>query len=200
MYPYNYKLGQVIANDAGIDVDRAFVAHYHIDAGDNEAAATDCILAALTLADGVTTTKLAAALDGEPICARVPTITGNAATAVGNVVFTGKDLSGATITETIISTGAATVTGTKAFAFFDSIVFPARGAPGDTIAVGLSDKFGIPFKLAYNTILAIFNNHTATTVASSNFSATVLSQNYLDPTAALSDSNVDVYLLVSSNP
>lgn len=200
MYPYNYKLGQLIANDAGINVDHAFLAHYHIDAGDNEAAATDCIIAAVTLADGATTTKLAVALDGMPKCARVLTITGNAVTAVGDVVITGKDLSGATITETIVSTGAATVVGTKAFAYIDSIVFPARGAVADTIAVGMADKFGLPYKLAYNTVLAIYNNHTLTSVASGNFSATVLSQNFIDPTAALSDSDVDVYLLVSSNP
>lgn len=200
MYPYNYKMGQLIANDAGIEIDHAFVAHYHIDAGANVAAATDGIIGYVALAELVTTTKLAAALDHEPECARVLNITGNGATAVGDVVITGKDLSGAVITETIVSTGAATVVGTKAFAFVDSIVFPVYGAPGDQIKVGTTDLFGIPFKLAYNTVLAIYNNHTATTVAASNFSETVLSQNYLDPTAALADNDVDVYLLVSSNP
>ena len=200
MYPYNYKIGQLIANDAGIEVDRAFIAHYHIAGANAITAAAATIMAAVTLGDAVTTTKTDVQLTAEPKCARVLTITGNAATATGNVVITGKDLSGAVITETIISTGAATVIGTKAFAYIDSIVFPARGAPGDTISVGQADKFGIPFKIPHNTVILLSNNGTPTTVASGNYSETVLSENHLDPTAALNGSDIDVYLLISSNP
>jgi len=197
MYPYNHKMGQKIQTSApGVVCDRGFIAHYHIDDSDNEVAATDSIIAAVTLGTGVTVTKQAAALDGEPKCAMVLTITGNQATAVGDVVITGKDIAGAPITETIVSTGAATVTGTKAFAFIDSIVFPARGAAGDTIAVGMSDKFGLPYLLPYNTVLAIYNNKVATTVAAGSFSTTELCKNFLDPTAALGGSDIDVYLIV----
>jgi hypothetical protein len=196
-YPYNSKMGQQIQTDVpGVPCDRAFLAHYHIDAGDCEAAGAAIIIAAVTLGTGVTVTKLAAALDGQPKCGRVMSITGNAATATGNVVFTGKDLAGETITETIVSTGAATVNGTKVFAFVDSIVFPARGAAGDTISVGMTDDFGIPFKIPYNTVLAIYNNKTLTTVASGGYSATTLALNFLNPAAALSDSDIDVYLMV----
>lgn len=197
MYPYNHKRGQTIQSDAaGVVCDKGFLAHFHIDAADNEVAAANSIIAAVTLGTGVTVTKTAVQLAGEPKCAMVLTITGNQATAVGDVVITGKDMAGEVLIETIVSTGAALVTGTKAFAFIDSIVFPARGAAGDTIAVGMSDKFGIPYKLAHNTVLAIFNNHTATTVAASHFSETVLAENYLDPTAALGGSDIDVYLIV----
>lgn len=197
MYPYNFKLGQEVQSDAkGVECGRKQIAHYHLEDTQTEVAAANSVKTAQALADGVTTTKLAAALDGQPLCARVLSITGNAATAVGNVVITGKDLAGETITETIISTGAATVIGTKAFAFVDSIVFPARGAAADTIAVGMADKFGLPYLLENNTVLQIFNNHTATTVASFSVSETVLCQNYLDPTAALGGSEIDVYLIV----
>lgn len=193
--PYNPNLGQTIQSE-GTECARAFIAHYHIDAGDNPAAALDGVTANVTLSDGATKTVLAAAIDHQLKCARVLNITGNAATAVGNVVITGKDMAGAVITETIVSTGAATVAGAKAFAEITSIVFPARGAEADAIKVGTTDKFGIPFKLARNTVLAIYNNNTATTVAAATVSATVLCSNTLDPTAALADNDIDVYLLV----
>jgi hypothetical protein len=197
MNPFNPKMGQTIKTDAAsIVLDRGFIALYHIDGANAPTATTSYIIAAVTLADGATTTKLAAALAKEPECARVLTITGNAATAVGDVVITGKNLAGETITETIVSTGAATVTGTKAFSYITSIVFPARGGAGDTIAVGTADKFGIPYKLARNTVLAIYNNNTLTTVASMGTSTTDLCKNFIDPTQALNGSDVDVYLIV----
>jgi len=197
MNPFNPKMGQTIKTDAGsMILDRGFIALYHIDGADAPTAAAAYILAATTLADGATTTKNAAALAKQPECARVLSITGNAATATGNVVFTGKDLAGATITETIVSTGAATVVGTKAFAYIDSVVLPARGAAADTISIGTADKFGIPYKLDRNTVLAIYNNNTATTVASIGTNATDLCKNFIDPTQALNGSDVDVYLIV----
>lgn len=197
MNAFNPKMGQTIKTDVdGLVLDRGFIGLFHIEGAHAPAATNTYILAATTLADGATTTKLAAALAKEPECARVLTITGNAATAIGNVVFTGKDISGAAITETIVSTGAATVTGTKAFAYIDSVVLPARGAPGDTIAVGTADKFGLPYKLERNTVLAIYNNNTATTVASIGTSTTELCKNFIDPTQALNGSDVDVYLIV----
>jgi len=194
---YDPSIGQHIKTDVdGVTVDRAFIAHYTIAAGNATAAGAATIKTAVTLADGATTTVLAAALTAQPKVPRVLSITGNAATAVGNVVITGKDFAGATITETIVSTGAATVNGTKAFASITSIVFPARGADGDTISVGITDDIGLPFLLSYNTVLAIYNNGTATTVASGSYSATVLCSNYINPTAALGGNQIDVYLLV----
>jgi len=197
MNPFNPNMGQTIKTNAGSHVvDRGFIALYHIDGADAPTAAAAYILAATTLADGVTTTKNAAALAKQPECARVLSITGNAATAIGNVVFSGKDLGGASITETIVSTGAATVVGTKAFAYIDSVVLPARGAPGDTISIGTADKFGIPYKLTRNTVLAIYNNNTATTVAAIGTSTSELCKNFIDPAQALNGSDVDVYLIV----
>jgi|GEM_PF-1202258 len=197
MYPFNPKMGQKIqSNAAGVVCDRGFIAHFHLSDSENDTAATDGIIGYVTLADGETTTKAAVTLDHQPLCARVLSVTGNGATATGDVVITGKDIAGATITETIASTGAGTVLGTKAFAFVDSVVFPARTAEADAIKVGTSDKFGIPYLLPYNTVLAIYNNKTATTVAAGSFSETTLCLNHLDPTAALGGSDIDVYLIV----
>lgn len=196
--PYNPFKGQTIKTNAGGTTDHAFIALYTISAANAVAAGAATVKTAVTLADGTTTTVLAAALTAQPPTPRVLSITGNAATAVGDVVITGKDSAGATLTETIVSTGAATVLGTKAFASITSIVFPARGAGGDTISVGTSDKFGIPYLLPYaGAVIQIVNNGTATTVAAtSSFSTTVLADNFIDPTAALAAAQVDVYMLV----
>jgi hypothetical protein len=195
---YNPKFGQIIKTDAGGSVDWDFIAHYTITAAQAVAAGAATVKTAVTLADGVTTTVLAAALTAQPPTPRVLSITGNAATATGNVVITGTDFSGATLVETIISTGAATVLGVKAFATIANIVFPARGAGGDTISVGTSDKFGIPYLLPFaGAVILLVNNGTATTVAAgSSFSATVLADNFIDPTAALNAQQVDVYMIV----
>ena len=195
--PYNPNFGQIIKTDAGVNIDHTFLAHYIIPAADADAAGAALILAATELGDGVTTTILAAAL-AQPPTPRVLSITGNAATAVGDVVVTGTDFADQPLVETIVSTGAATVLGVKAFKSIASIVLPARGAAADSISVGLSDKFGIPYMLPNaSRILLIANGGVATTVAAgSGFSATVLADNFIDPTAALAGAQIDVYILV----
>jgi len=125
-------------------------------------------------------------------------ITGSATTAVGAVVITGTDAAGEALSETLTSTGAATVVGTKAFATVTKITLPLLASPdGETISVGLAGAFGIPYKLSHDTVIKILNGGTATTVASSSFSATVLASNYIVPTSALDPTKqVDVYLIV----
>ena len=192
--PYNPTMGQSIRSDAG-RVDRGFVAHYIIEAADATAAAVNAIAPVTTLADGSTTTLTTAEID-QPSTPRLLSVTGNAATAVGDVVITGTDAAGETLVETIVSTGAATVAGEKAFASVTTIVLPPRGAASDTIAVGATGAVGIPFRLPHDTVLKILNNDTPTTVASSSWSTTVLADNYVTPTAALAGNQIDVYLIV----
>jgi hypothetical protein len=192
--PYNPTMGQSIKSAAG-QTDKGFIAHYVIAAADAVAAAVNAIAPVTALADGLTTTLTTADID-QPTTPRVLNVTGNAASAVGDVVITGTDASGAVLVETITSTGAATVAGTKAFASVSTIVLPARGAGGDTIAVGATGAFGLPFRLPHDTVIKILNNNTATTVASGSFSATVLADNFITPTAALAANQVDVYLIV----
>ncbi len=194
---YNPFLGQRLRTDArNVTVDRSFIAHYVISAALAVAAAVNNVKTAVTLADGTTTTLTTADIT-QPATSRVLSITGNAVTAVGDVVITGTDISGAELVETIVSTGAATVIGTKAFASISTIVLPARGAAADTISIGLADKFGIPYKLAQNTVLLLLRDGTSTTVsAGSNFSGTVLADNYIDPTAAMNGTQIDLYFIV----
>lgn len=194
--PYNHKLNQLIKTDVKGEVcDRAFIAHYHIPASSAIAAVTDYILASTVLGEGITTIA-AEDIDAQPLTPRVVTITGNAATVAGNVELKGKDANKNEITDTIAANGAATVEGLKAFAELTEIKLPAAVDAADEISIGISDAFGIPYMLPYNTVFAILNNATPTTVASSSFSATDLSANYINPTAALAGKDIDVYLLV----
>ena len=196
MQPYKPAMGQVIKTDAGGAVDRGFIAHYQIAAADAVAAAVDYIEVSTVLAAQVTTIA-AAGIDAQPPTPRVLSVTGNAATVAGNVVITGTDANGDVITDTIVANGAATVIGAKAFATVTQIVLPVAVDVADEISVGISDLFGIPFKLSYDTVIKILNGGTETTVAAaSNFSATVLADNFIDPTAALNAAQVDVYLIV----
>jgi len=174
--------------------DRAFVAHYQIAAADADAAAGAYIEAATVLGAAVTTV-LAKDLSAQPPTPRVLSITGDAAGSVGDVVINGTDANGAVLTETIVGTGANTVAGTRAFASVTSIVFPI-GDGVSTISVGITDDVGLPFCLPYNTVLLILNNATATTVATGSYSATVISQNFVNPTAALAGAQIDIYFLV----
>ena len=195
MQPYKPNLGQKIKSDAGAE-DRKFLAYCSIAAVDAIAPGPANVAPATALADALTTTLTTVDIT-QPPAPRVLSITGNAATAVGDVVVTGLDANGDALVETIVSTGAATVVGTRAFASITTIVLPARGAGGDTISVGLAGAFGIPFKLANDTIIKILNNNTVTTVAAgSSFHATTLARNYIVPTAALAAAQVDVYLIV----
>ena len=193
---YNPRYGQIIKDDANGSVDWDFIAHYTIAAADADAAAAAYIEAS-TVLGAAPTTILAAALSAQPPTPRVLSITGNQAGVAGNVVITGTDASGAALTDTIAANGAATVIGAKAFATVTQIVLPVLVGAGDEISVGISDKFGIPYKLAQDTVIRIMVNNTATTVAAgSSFSATVLADNFIDPTAPLAGTQVDVYMIV----
>jgi hypothetical protein len=194
---YNPRYGQVIKDDAGGNQDWDFLAHYTIAAADADAASATYILAS-TVLGAAPSTVLAAALAAQPPTPRVLTIKGNQAGVAGNVVITGTDFAGAALTDTIAANGAAEVIGAKAFKTIVSIALPALVGAGDEISIGISDKFGIPFKLPYAAaVIAIVNNGTATTVAAtSSFSATVLADNFIDPTAALAGTQVDVYMIV----
>ena len=194
---YNPRYGQIIKTDAGGAVDWDFIAHYTITAAQAVAAGAANVLVSTVLL-AAPTTILPVGMAAQPPTPRVLSIKGNAATVAGNVVINGTDASGAVIVDTIAAAGAGSVIGTKAFATVTSIVLPIAVDPADEISVGFSDKFGIPYKLPYPAaVIAIVNNAVATTVAAtSSFSATVLADNFIDPTAALAGTQVDVYMIV----
>ena len=65
----------------------------------------------------------------------------------GNVVITGTNIFGETITDTIAEGADGTIEGTVAFKTVTSILVPARVSEGNAITVGFGDKLGLPFYL-----------------------------------------------------
>jgi hypothetical protein len=150
------------------------------------------VLAAQTLPASGTTTVTAGITN--PDVPRNLTVTGNQSTATGNVVVTGTSEDNTTITETIVANGTATVAGNKAFKTVTQVVFPARGASGDTISVGTGAKLGLGDKLARDTVRSAYLNNvregTAPTVATS---ATAVESNTVQLNSALNGNQVDIY-------
>jgi hypothetical protein len=194
MYPYNHKMGQRIQTNApGVACDRGFIAHMVY--ADPAAAAVDSVLAATALADGATTEVTEGITN--PDYPRAVQIKGNQAGVAGDVVIEGTNYADDAITETIAADGANAVAGTKAFKTVTKITLPALVGAGDTISVGLTDKLGMPYKLAHNTVLAAYLNNvkegTAPTVA---VSSSAVESNTIDLNSALDGNQVDVYLIV----
>lgn len=87
------------------------------------------------------------------------TITGNAGGNAGNVVIHGTDFLGASISETIALSGTSTVAGNLAFATVTSIDFPTQTHGGDTVAIGVGSKLGMPEVISRATIVNVFLNN-----------------------------------------
>ena len=86
-----------------------------------------------------------------PPCARNITITCAKASGGsdmdGDVVITGTNIFGETITDTIAEGANGTIEGTVAFKTVTSILVPGWKQDGDAITVGFGDKLGLPFYL-----------------------------------------------------
>lgn len=194
LYPKKPNAGQRLQTHVpGTNVDEAFLAHLvfaNPGAGD-----VDIVLAAVTLNNG--STKTVSTGFANPDVPRALSITGNQAGITGNVVVNGLNEAGEVISETLAANGTATVNGNKAFKAITSAVFPARNGAGDTISIGVTEKLGLPYKLAQNTVFRTFLNNilegTSPTVA---VSATALESNTIDLNSALDGHQVDVYLMV----
>lgn len=124
MYPYNHKKGQKIQTDAsGVSVDRAFLAHIHIDAEDAPAASSTGVHAAMNLgaaAQAVTTGIT------NPAVPRNIRVDGNVA-GINNVVkITGTNYAGEVITEDITPNGTDAVDGNLAFKTVTKIDLPIQ--------------------------------------------------------------------------
>jgi len=177
LYPYNPHYGQVIQGEPGTDaVDMSFLAHYQQAPA---ATGTATVHAAITLPDSGTldvTTGITS-----PDVPRTITITGNQAGITGNVVITGTDAAGATITDTIAASGTSTVEGVRAFKTVTKITVPVKNGAGDTIAVGTGKKLGLAHKV-YNAaclLVKLFNGSadTGTLAVNSELSKNLFSLN-----------------------
>jgi hypothetical protein len=164
--------------------------------GSPAAASATAVLAATALPTSGTTTVTTGITN--PDVPRNVTITGNAVGITGNVVVTGTNKSGQTITETIAASGTATVAGNKAFKTVTSVQLPTRNAGGDTISIGTGTKLGLSRKLTENTVLFAFLNGvkegTAPTVA---VSGTALESNTVILNSTLNGTAVVVLYLTS---
>jgi hypothetical protein len=133
-------------------------------------------------------TKLAAGM-----AAKAEIAAGFTCEAVGEEVFiTAKAFAAQDATYNITLTDGG---GTGAT--LDTYAGVVAGIPSGNLIVGVLGSFGIPFALPHDTVVKILNNKTATTVAAgSNFDSTDVNKNYIQPTAALNNAEIDVYLLV----
>lgn len=150
------------------------------------------VLADTAMANGATTDVTVFA--AQPDVPRNVTVKGNAASVAGNVVVTGKNAAGQTITETIALNGTNLVAGNKAFASISNINLPAYASVNtERVRVGTGAKLGLPTAISRNSVIAAFlagvRETTAPTVA---FSASALESNTATLNSALNGSAVIV--------
>jgi hypothetical protein len=122
---------------------------------------------AASLASGGTLTSFSA----QPAFARNVQIVASGA-ATGNVVFTGTDIRGQVITETLALNGATPVLGVKAFKTVTSVVLPTVAAT--TINIGTGVKLGLDRNMLEASVIdAYADGVRETTAATVAFSGTV---------------------------
>ena len=116
-----------------------------------------------------------------------------ASIAATAVVVTGKNIEGKTITDSLTPTAATagTLVGTKIFHTVTGFTVPVQGGAGATFSVGLGDRFGINTRNLSVTQVRLVKKlvstgvETLATPATTNFSTTLVEDNYvtLDATA-----------------
>lgn len=154
---YNHKFGQQIMTDIeGVDIDRAFLAHYHIAAADAPAGSSDGVHAAMNLGAAVQaiTTGIT-----NPAVPRNIRIKGNVAGINGVVKITGTNFADEVITENITANGTSAKDGLLAFKTVTKIDLPIQNhtpaAQTETIEVthGCSTAGDLPVVVTAGTLL-----------------------------------------------
>lgn len=145
-----------------------------------------------TALDAANPTVVSSGFAAQPDVPRNLSVKGNDANVTGNVVITGKNIAGETITETIALSGATVVVGNKAFASVSSISLPKYAvANTERIRIGVGSKLGLPALLNRNSVLAAFlGGVRETTAPTVTFSATALESNTVTLNSALAGSAV----------
>lgn len=160
-YPFNPNLGQRMQGEGPrvAPYDQSFVGHYQITP---DAVSAVAVLAATALTDAVQTISTGITHPDYP---RTVTVKGNAAGITGDVVITGANAAGETITDTIALNGSTEVEGIKAFKTVTSVQLPVETNAGtDTVSVGIGKKFGMP-AIVYNAaclLVKLFNGSADT--------------------------------------
>jgi len=124
-------------------------------------------------------------------------IKGAISASVGNVVITGTDFAGNSITETLALNGTSEVDGAKAFATITEISLPVSAGSGDGVSVGVGSKLGLPFTLTKNTVLKTFNNNVLeTTEPTVEVDPINISNNTITLASTLDGNAVAVYVII----
>ena len=165
----------------------------------------------------MTITVTAAALTGSAEVLTVGVTQGDSVEDVAAAIAAADNLN-ADITGdfTFTADGADVIMTAKAFAAQDAtynIAFSGAGAngsgvtlgayagivagnPAGKVSIGTTDDMGLPHCLPYDTVVKIVSAGIADTVATSSFHPTTLGSNWVNPTAALNGSQIDIYYLV----
>lgn len=177
---------------AGSALENLAVRHYQVAP---DAISATAIHAAVTL--GAAAQSITTGITN-PDVPRTVTVKGNAIGIAGNVVITGTNLSGETITDTIALSGTAEVEGVKAFLTVTKITFPIKtNASGDTVSVGMAAKIGLPHIAEYALclLLALFGG-TADTGGTLAVDSDEIEKNLYTPAGTLDGTTLlDLYYL-----
>lgn len=153
------------------------------------ASATRILGATATSSSAITTVTTFA---NQPDVCRTLSVTPGGTTAdvpAGDVVITGLNVFGKTITEniTFAANASAAVNGTKAFCSVSSIVFPIQDGAAATYTVGVLDQLGLDRCMANagHGVFAIFNNAYETTRGTWVADDNEVEKNTYDPTGTL---------------
>jgi len=143
-----------------------------------------------------------------PTPARVVTATsGGTAGDIGaiQVIVTGKNLGGETITETLpifTADAATTVVGSKAFADVTSVTIPAHDGTGATTSIGSGNALGLAHELIVNTVMdgmVYFGGTVESTEPTITTSVTLLEENTVTFDTTLDGSEVILFYVIPSN-
>jgi hypothetical protein len=200
---YSRYFDQKIANDAGGEDVRAFLAKIHLSTAQGVAPSADGVIAAFTCGTSKTTktTGFTAMPYPRTVSATVAADTAGDIKAV-QVTVTGTNVLGEVITEDLPAFTVDTpgiVTGAKAFASVTKVEVPAMDGTSPTVSIGVGGHIGLGYLLAHNTVLAAYKDNTkegtAPTVA---VSATDIESNTCLLSNALNGKVVDIYLMLPS--
>lgn len=191
---FNPKEQKLKTDAEGVRIDRAFVAHFQVDANKATAGSNVAILIATALAAEVQiiTTNIT-----NPTVPRNITVVGNVAGITGNVVIKGTNYNGDKITETLALNGTTVVAGNKAFKTITEVDLPVQIADGNTVSIGVGEKLGLPYKLSNKVVLnTSLDNVAEATAPTLTIDPEVLENNTVKLNSALDGKNVDMYFLV----
>jgi len=122
LHPLDRQFGHLVETDIkGVSAEQRFLAHLQI-AADDAVAADDDGVAVISLGAEAQTVK---GVNNPAVARALQIVCSNASMTSGNVVVTGKNMAGETITETLALNGTTARHGSKAFKTITSIAAPA---------------------------------------------------------------------------